>query len=135
MKNKQLTVGEDGFTLVELLVSIIVGAILVGSVNTVYTNQLAISQQTRDTVLANSFAETKFEALRSKGYLGVNNGTTNVSSELPTELQPPRTATLAVSNQSTSVKKVQLDMSYRSNGRNQTFTYTTYLGELGVGQY
>jgi prepilin-type N-terminal cleavage/methylation domain-containing protein len=135
MKHKHQEMSEEGFTLIELLVSIIVGAILVGSVNTVYTNQLALSQQTRDTVLANAFAESKIEALRSKGYLGVNNGTSNITSEMPSELQSPRSATLAVSTQSTSVKKVLLTITYLSSGRSQTFTYTTYLGELGVGQY
>ncbi len=119
----------------ELLVSLAVGAVLIGSVNTIYTNQLALSQQTRDTVLANAFAESKVESLRSKGYLGVTNGTTDISTELPAELGSPRSATLVVTNKSTSVKNIALTISYRSQGKTQTYSYTTYLGELGVGQY
>lgn len=135
MKISSSESNEEGFTLVELLVSLVVGAILIGSVNLVYTNQLALSQQTRDTVMANAFVESKVEALRSKGYLGVNNGTNNITSELPSELGTPRNASLVVSNQSTSVKKLAFTITYRSQGINQTFKYTTYLGELGVGQY
>lgn len=135
MNHSQKQTGEAGFTLVELLVSLAVGAVLIGSVHIVYTNQLALSQQTRDTVLANAFAESKIEALRSKGYLGVSNGTNDITGELPSELQSPRSASLAVTAQSTSVKNVLLTITYRSQGKDQTYSYTTYLGELGVGQY
>ena len=135
MKRKHKGLSEQGFTLVELLVAITVGALFVGSINTIYMNQLSISQQTRDAVMANAFVEAKVESLRSRGYLGVANGTTNITSELPGELQSPRNAYLTVTNQSTSVKKLSITLSYTNNAKTQTLNYTTYLGELGVGQY
>lgn len=135
MKRKHKGLSEQGFTLVELLVAITVGALFVGSINTIYTNQLSISQQSRDAVLANAFVEAKVESLRSQGFLSVNNGTTDITAELPSELQRPRSATLIVTNQSASVKKLAINLSYTNNAKSQTLNYTTYLGELGVGQY
>ena len=126
---------EGGYTLVELLVSLIVGALLVGSVHTIYTNQLLISQQGRDSVLANAFVEGKMETLRSRGYLNVPVGTTDITAELPGELQSPRNASQQVTAQAASVKKVVVTVNYNLHGKNQSSTYTTYLGELGVGQY
>jgi len=125
---------QAGFTIVELLVSLIVGAILVGSVNTIYTNQLFLSQRTRDTVIANAFVEAKVEALRSRGYLGVSLGSTDITGEMPAELNLPRNATLAVTTHSTSVKQIQLTLTFNEQGVAQNYSYITYLGELGVGQ-
>ncbi len=131
----KLNFSEDGFTLVELLVSIIVGALLLTSINTIYTNQLLLNQLARDTFVANSYVEGKIESLRSLGYLGLSNGTSNITSELPAELSPPKSATQTVSTESTSIKRVVLDVTYNKQGTTQTFSYTTYVGELGVGQY
>lgn len=135
MKCKKQNWGEAGFTIVELLVSLIVGSILVGAVHIVYTNQLSLSQQQRDTVIANAFIEAKVEAVRSKGYLATPIGTTDISSELPSELSVPRSASMVVSAHTDAVKKVVLNITFNLQGRVQSYSYTTYLGELGVGQY
>jgi prepilin-type N-terminal cleavage/methylation domain-containing protein len=126
---------ENGFTLVELLVSIVVGAMLLVSVNTIYTTQIYLAQSARDTFSVNSYAEGKVEALRSEGYLSLANGTNDITSELPSELNAPRSATLIISNQSTSIKKVVLNITYNQQGKIQNYSYSTFLGELGVGQY
>lgn len=125
---------QKGFTIVELLISLIVGAILVGSVNTIYTNQLFLSQRARDTVIVNAFVEAKVEALRSQGYLGVSIGTTDITSEMPVELNAPRSAILTVTTRSTSVKQIQLSVNFSEQGVSRNYSYVTYLGELGVGQ-
>lgn len=118
----------------ELIVTMLVGIVLVGSVNTIYTNQLYLSQRTRDTVLVNAFVEAKVEALRSQGFLSVPLGTTNITSELPVELNNSRSASLAVTTHSTSVKQIEITVSYNEQGTSRSYSYITYLGELGVGQ-
>ncbi len=125
---------EDGLTIVELIVAMIVGTILLGSVNVIYMNQVYLSQNARDRSQANAYAEGKIESLRSAGYLQVNNGVTDITSELPTELNPPRNASMTVTNQSNGMKKVVIAISYNSQGKNLQETYTTYVGELGAGQ-
>ena len=133
--NKMRRAGQSGYTLVEILLAIIVGGLLVGSANIIMVNQVNISQRGRDIVIANSYAEGKMEALRSAGFSGLTNGATNITSDLPSELAPPRNALLTVASQSTAIKKITLDVTYNDQGDSRSFQYTTFIGELGVGQY
>lgn len=126
---------EDGFTLVEILVTIIVGAIIVGSINVFVVAQGSISQRNRDDILANSYIEGKVEALRSMGFLGLSDGTTSIAGELPSELKAPRGGTVQVSSVNTAIKKVDITINYNNQGDDRSLSYTTYIGELGVGQY
>ena len=124
----------SGFTTVELLVAIIVGALFVISINTIYTTQVYINERGRDLVVANSYAESKIEALRSAGYLSLADGTTDITSELPDELNQA-SGSLVISSYNTAIKQAVLTINYNQQGNDQTYTYTTYIGELGVGQY
>lgn len=123
-----------GFTLVELLVAIAVGAIVTGVLSQVVTSYVHVAQRGRYMNLANSYAESKVEALRNTGYNGLNAGTTNLTSELPSQLPPSRSASMIVTSPSSGIKQVDLYVSYKDQGQTNSFTYTTYLGELGVGQ-
>lgn len=132
---KNNIVDERGFTLVELLVTILVSVVLIGALSTISNNNVYLSQVGRDLTIVNSFAENKIEELRSKGFIALSNGTTNITLELPSELKTPRSASLQISDASTGLKLVTLNLSYNAQGRTQTQTYKTYIGELGVGQY
>lgn len=124
-----------GFTIVELVVGIGLSAIFVGTITTLQTNNVKISQRGRDVAAANSFAENKIEALRSQGYLAVPVGTQDITNELPSELNSPRSASLAVTTDPETMKKVTLTVTYNDQGSSRTYTYVTYIGEVGVGQY
>lgn len=124
----------NGFTLVELLIGIALSAIFIGSIASLQVNTSHIAERSRDVSVVNSFAENKIEELRSKGYLAVNLGTTDITSELPSELNSPRSATLTVSTDPVTMKKVVLTITYNDRGASRTYSYTTYLGEIGVGQ-
>jgi prepilin-type N-terminal cleavage/methylation domain-containing protein len=125
---------EGGFTLVEILVGIAVGAIIVGILSQVTTTYLHISQRGRYLNLANSFIEGKVEALRNAGYNTLNNGTTSLTSSLPSDMPPSKSASMTISDQSTGLKKIDLSVSFNDQGHTNTYNYTTYIGELGVGQ-
>lgn len=135
MKFTRLTQEQAGFTIVELLVTLIVGAILVTSVNNVLTSQAYLSQRSRDLVLSNAFAERKIEEIRSIGFLGLNDGTTDITAELPDELSPPRSATVQIGSYTGAIKEADITITYNEQGRTRTRAYKTYVGELGVGQY
>lgn len=127
--------GSSGFTIVELLVTLAASGILIGAVSVVVNAQTSLAQRGRDLVIANAYAEGEFESLRSQGYLALTDGTTNITSDLPSELNAPRSGSLTISSQTPSVKRVVLSMTYNDQGDPRTYTYTTYVGELGVGQY
>lgn len=126
---------QSGFTVVELLLVIVVGSILVLSINTILTSHAYLSQRGRDLILANAYAELKMESLRSIGFLGLTDGTTDITNELPSELSNSRKGTLVISNFSPSVKQVLITITYNEQGKSRTYSYKSYIGELGVGQY
>jgi type II secretory pathway pseudopilin PulG len=132
MKRKRLPAG--GFTIVEILVTIAVAGVVILSLNDVVTSYVHTSQRGRYLNLANAYAEAKIESLRNAGYNGVSLGTTAITSELPTQLPPGRSGTITVTNPSGGIKQVVLALTYKDQGKTNTYTYTTYIGELGVGQ-
>ena len=125
---------EGGFTLVELLVSIAVGAIVVASLNVLVNDYLHVSQRGRYLSATNSFVESKIEALRNGGYNALSTGTTSLTSSLPAVLPPSKSASMSVTLPQDGLKQVDISVSYKDQGITQTYSYTTYLGELGVGQ-
>lgn len=125
---------ENGFTLVEILVSIVLAAIIVFSLSSVVTAFIHTAKRGRYLNLANSYVEAKVEGLRNDGYNALTTGTTSLTSELSNQLPPSRNASMTVSSPSGGIKQVDISVSYKDNGRTNTYSYTTYLGELGVGQ-
>lgn len=123
-----------GFTIIELLVSIaMIGFIVLGVV--AMNNSLGnINKRARDTSLAVASMETKFESLRSKGYNAVTIGTTNFTSELPSELSGPKSASYSVDLFQLGIKRITMTVNYTANNQTKTYTQTSFLGELGVGQ-
>lgn len=126
-----------GFTIVELLISIAISALFIAGVSAMLTNNARLAQRDRDASVVNSYSENKIEELRSIGYLGLNaaGAPVDITSELPVELQAPRNASLTITQQSTSVKKAVLSITYNDVGKPKTQSYATFIGELGVGQY
>jgi hypothetical protein len=129
MKLKQ----SDGFSIVELILAIVVGVSFLSSMNLVTDNYTNLGKRSRNLVLINSYAEAKIEGLRNSGYNAINTGTTTITSELPSQL-PGRSGTMTVSQQSGGIKQIDLSLSYKDGTINRTYSYRTYMGELGVGQ-
>lgn len=125
----------SGFTIVELLVALVVGGIMFVSLNAMYTSQTYLAQRSRDVVLANAFVESKVESLRSKGFLSLSNGTTDITNELPDELSSSRSGTLVIGTYSDGVKSIEITVTYNEQGSSRSYYYKSFIGELGVGQY
>lgn len=123
-----------GFTLVELLVTIAVAGVVVGSLSQVTTSYVHTSQRGRYLNLANAYVEAKIEALRNTGYSGIPLGTVTLTSELPSQLPLVRSASMTVTNPSGGIKEIDITVSYKDQGQTNSYSYTTYIGELGVGQ-
>lgn len=126
---------EDGFTLLELIVAMTIGVVLIAAIGQTIVYQAQLNNQARNTALSSSFAENRLEALRSAGYTSLTNGTIDISSELPTDLTPTKSAEQTITDQSSGLKKVEITVTYNNKGVPKTSTYTTFIGELGVGQY
>jgi prepilin-type N-terminal cleavage/methylation domain-containing protein len=135
MKEQFVDKQKNGFTIVELLISMVVVAILIVGINSIYLSHLTQSQRVRNLIIVNSFVENKVEALRSAGFLSIEDGTTDISNELPTDLRSPKSASLHIGSATSGLKDINISIIYNDSGTQQTYNYQTYLGELGVGQY
>ncbi len=131
---------QDGFTLLEVIVTITVAGFIMMGLVVLITNLYSISDRSYDLMLANSSAENKFEDLRSGTFLGLSDGPYDFTTELPSSLGSPKSATYTVGNSSlvnvsAAVKEINMTIVYNSHGKTQTLEYSGYIGELGVGQY
>lgn len=125
---------ENGFTIIEIIIAITLFAIIVPSIVGMITTAGYINKKSIDYTLVNNMAEEKIESLRSKGYAALADGTTDFSNELPGTLTPPNSASYTITPASTDVKKVEVSISYTSQGEQKTFSYTSYISKNGLGQ-
>ena len=124
-----------GFTIIELLIAVAVVGILIPTLVSFVNTLNRFNDRARDLTLVNSLAENKVESLRSLGYSGLTNGSTAFTSELPSTIGSPKTATYTISTPNTGIKQVDLVINYNDHGTTQTVNYRTMIGELGIGQY
>src|SRR5437870_4325126 len=103
---KSATSKSQGFSLVELILAITVGVMFIASVNQIVNNYVHLGQRSRDLILANSYVEGKFEGLHNIGYNGLNTGTTDLTSELPSQLPNPHSASMTISSPQTGLKQI-----------------------------
>ncbi|HZP55335.1 MAG TPA: hypothetical protein VFB03_01025 [Candidatus Saccharimonadales bacterium] len=125
---------QKGFSIVELILAIIVGSGLIASLDLIINNYIHLGQRSRNLTMINSYSEGKVEALRSLGYNGLSNGTSSISSELPSQVTGTKSGSLTISEPQTGLKQIDISVTYNDNGTSRTYTYRTYIGELGVGQ-
>jgi prepilin-type N-terminal cleavage/methylation domain-containing protein len=126
---------QAGFTIVELIVTIVLIGLLVPAITMTITTLNLINDRARDLASVHALAENKVESLRSVSFTGLANGTTTFTNELPASLATPRSATYTISAASPALKQVDVSISYNDHGQNRSISYRTYIGELGVGQY
>jgi prepilin-type N-terminal cleavage/methylation domain-containing protein len=126
-----------GFSLVELVISIAIFAILIPAIAGFLNMLTVLNDRARDTAAVNALVEHKVEALRSLSFVGLEDGTYDFTDELPDTIASPatRSAEYEVSSVSSSLKQIDVTVSYDHQGQMRTHEYRTYIGELGVGQY
>lgn len=126
---------QNGFTIAELIVSITLLALSVPVMASLVNLLSSLNDRSRDMAALHALTEHKVEALRSMGFSALTNGTTTFTNELPASVAAPRSATYTISSASSSLKEVNIAISYNDHGATRTLNYRTYIGELGVGQY
>jgi prepilin-type N-terminal cleavage/methylation domain-containing protein len=125
---------QDGFTIVELVVTIVVAGFIIPAVAVALTNLSVVNKIARDKTLANMLVQNKVETLRSAGYNSLSDGTTSFVSELPNTIGSPRTASYTISSPATGIKQVDITISFSEYHVSKSLSFRTYISELGVGQ-
>lgn len=127
---------QNGLTIVEIIIGLSVLLIFVGTISVITKSTNALNDQSADIVIANGIAEEKIEALRSAGFLNlpINGTVVDFSNELSSSFQSPRLANYTVTDENTSLKKVDILIRYTVGGNIVETNYSSFIGELGVGQ-
>lgn len=134
VKNNGLRASDQGFTIVELVVAIVIAGFIIPAVASALTSLAVTDYQARDLAQANMISQNKVESLRSSGYNSIPLGTTSFSSELPASMGTPKSANYSVSAPVTGIKQIDVNISFTEYGSAKTINYRTYISELGVGQ-
>ena len=134
-------VQNQGFTIVELIISIAVIAVIVPSVVTFLNAINSMNGRANTISTINGFAENKIEGFRSAGFnaVPVTAGPIDYTGAdgLPANIPQPNSASYTVEladPSNPSIKKITIDVSFRSFDGTESRKFITYLGEIGVGQ-
>ena len=119
--------------MVEILVAITIFALVIPALSLGLSTLTQINNRARDLTLISIIAENKVESLRSIGYNSVLVGSSTFTSELPSEISSPKSATLTVS-QATGYKTIDISILYTDFRSPKTITYKSIISETGVGQ-
>jgi prepilin-type N-terminal cleavage/methylation domain-containing protein len=126
---------EGGFSLVELLVTIIVLGVVITSLGGLYYLTQVTEVQSQHFDIAVRAARTEIEDLRNEGYNSLNPGTNiNFTSSLSSVLPSGATGTVVISEPIPGLRRVDVTIAYTDYGKSQTITLSSSIGVIGIGQ-
>lgn len=131
-KHKQ---SQLGFTLVELVVTVVVLGIVITSLGGLYYSMQVMAVQSQHYDLAVRAARTEIEDLRNSGYDALTPGSTiNFTSSLPSQLPSGKSGTATVSEPASGLRRVDVTITYTDYGKAQNITLSSDIGIIGIRQ-
>lgn len=123
----------NGFTIVELLVTIVVLAIVASGIAMLFSSiqyvQAAGSYQ-RTATLA---AQREIESLRTSNYTSLTAGQTlDFSADLAASLPGPATGKATISEPVSGVKRADVVITYKFHGQSHNVKVSSLIGEIGI---
>jgi prepilin-type N-terminal cleavage/methylation domain-containing protein len=126
---------QSGFTLVELLVTIILIGLTVGWLSGIFITVQNLQSQSQYTDMAARAAQREIETLRNDNYASLTPGQTiNFTSDLPSGLPKGSTGTVQVSQPVSDLRRVDVTVSYKVNGNQRDITLSSLIGVIGITQ-
>lgn len=127
--------GEYGFTIVELLVTIVVSGFVIVAIASLFIANENGQRSAQLLEAATRAGDQEIEALRNNNYNSLTAGTNiNFTSSLPSVLPAPKTGTVAVSEPNTGVKRVDITITYKDGSAIKTVKLSSLIGQIGIGR-
>lgn len=124
-----------GFTLVELMVTIVVVGVTTASISSIYISIRSIQTQATYYDTATRAAQREIETLRNDNYDSLTPGQTfDFTSNLPTTLPGSRGGSAVVSQPSADLRRVDATVSYTLGGTTHSVELSSLIGEIGIAQ-
>jgi prepilin-type N-terminal cleavage/methylation domain-containing protein len=125
----------EGFTLVELIVTIVVLGIVITSIAGLYYYNQIMQLQSQHYDLAVRADRSEIEDLRNDGYDSLTPGTNiNFTSSLPSALPPNKTGTVVVSQPVSGLIRVDVTVAYTDFGISKVVTISSDIGIVGIDE-
>lgn len=125
---------ETGFTIVELLVTILLVGIITASLSSLFISTQNVQKRTAYVDMATRAAQREIEVLRNDNYGTLTAGQTiDFTSQLPASL-PGRTGSVAVSEPSADLKRVDVTVKYNDGGKQRSIVLSSLIGVIGITQ-
>ena len=133
--------GEDGFTVVELIITLVITSLFVVIFYQMYTAVNAINNRGYQLALSTKAGYAKLQEYENKLFSDIDTPggqdsapIENFVGELPEILGPDKTAVVSSASITPTLKAIDVKVTYTSYGFPQIVEYTTYIQESGLGR-
>lgn len=133
---------EQGFSIVELLVTLFIVGTTFGAFMVTFTTIQNINKKALDVAEANTIAFAKLQDYENKAFHDIPTTTPqntlqlveDFSDDLPVSLQSPRTGHVYVSTNSSTMKQIVVDISFGSGPSKRQIQYADFVQINGLGR-
>jgi len=126
---------EAGFTLVEIMVTMVVFGIVIASIAGLFYNMQITEVRSQRLDLAQRAARSQIEVLRNSGYSNLTPGSTiDFTANLPAALPAGKRGTVTVSEPLPELRRVDVTITYVDYKIPQNVTLSSDIGVIGIGQ-
>jgi prepilin-type N-terminal cleavage/methylation domain-containing protein len=133
---------QSGFSIVELLITLVIIGITFGAFMVTFTTIQNINKKALDVAAANNVAFAKMQDYENQAFNTLPTTTPqgslkmveDFSSSLPTSLQSPRVGQVFVNTVSGSLKQVVVNVSFGSGGAQRQIQYANFIQSNGLGR-
>lgn len=142
IKVKTLGKNSEGFSVVELLITLIIIGVAFGAFMVSFVGIQNIDKKALDIASANSIAFAKMEEYENKVFTSLPNTTPagtlqqveDFSSSLPGSLQSPRVGKVYINSSSSTLKQVVVTIEFGSGDSIRRIQYANFIQKNGVGR-
>jgi type II secretory pathway pseudopilin PulG len=127
---------QDGFTLVELVVTATFVAMASAAIIGVFITVGKMNKQSRNLAVVAALAEGKLESYRNAGYTAAATGSPSetFTSQLPANLGSPKSAIVNVNTPSTGLKQIDVVITYTDDGKQKKVQLSTLMAQRGINR-
>ena len=130
-----MTRTQAGFSLVELMVTIVVIGVVFSSVASMFLSVQRTQRLTGYIESATRAAQREIEVLRNNNYSQLTPGVDiDFTADLPDSLPAPRSGTVVVSEPTPGMRRVDVAVVYWDGSRQRTIKLSSLIGMLGITQ-
>lgn len=124
---------QKGFTIVELMLTVVAFGVISIGVAELFFNVQDIQRRSAYLESATRAAQTEVESLRNNNYNELVDGQ-NVTFSAPASLPAPRSGSVAISEPTPGIKRVDVTVTYTDHGQTENVELSSLIGVIGISQ-